>query len=566
MGKLAAPKVFFELRYDEGAKYYSHHGQESQSQLADLSQKKGFTLRSFTLTDEINCNFWIKKLNNQELTLSENRYCELIFSLTLGAYNSLVLRSELKDETIRLQKNNLLLRNLFTINRDFSRLLNFDGIDRLFSLYLMGHLRISSFYLFVLLENDELIRLDRIKTKKNISTSKIEAFFYSIPEFKETASSQSDLQEIPFKIGELELTAYPTYIDGKKRAVLLLGNKLEGKSPETSFGISAHKIDSSNDRQYIESLCLTAVTAYENASLFEERLRLQSIEGELHLAKKIQRDLLPNTISQPQGYAIAARNISAKHVGGDYYDVIVDKNGFYNIIIADVSGKGIPASLIMANIQSAVRLLVGLGFRLETVVEDLNVLLTGNISSDKFVSMCLSVLKPEASLLKNCTVGHPPPIHIWPDSRGLYCKENSEFLQKGGMVLGVLMDYKDYQSEYINLKKGSVVIYYTDGYTDGDIKGTSGQELLFEYIIKTLNILLSSETNGISDFDAINDVKIASKSSKMTDEKQDMVSNTASKLTNELLIQMIEMVSESMSAIEEILPDDMTMLAFAKQS
>ena len=118
------------------------------------------------------------------------------------------------------------------------------------------------------------------------------------------------------------------------------------------------------DLDLLFSLGNLAIISLENARLFKETLEKQKLEDELMIAREIQKGLLPTMLPSIPGVEIAATNISSKQVGGDYYDVISLQDGRQILAIGDVSGKGSPAALLMANLQATIRALVPLDFRL----------------------------------------------------------------------------------------------------------------------------------------------------------------------------------------------------------
>lgn|GEM_PF-4853382 len=476
---------------------------------------QGYLIFSFSLSTNESA-FLISNLSKRinrgltDLRTDELRYIELVISITISAVASLQVRNDLVLESEKAAQHNLLLSNLFNINRDFATLFEEEKIIRVFSYYLMGHLKVTQFAMISDMLDTPVVIVNRFK---GVSDADL-LVKYSESSFSGVTRNQDEASPIN--------TFVPVEVQGRKQGLVFLGEKLGGMA----YG--------KYDLEYLNSLVITAYTSLENANLFEEKIKLKVLEGELELAKSIQAGLFPETLPKIKGYQIAARNRSAKHVGGDYYDVVEDKNGHYTIVMADVSGKGVPASLIMANLQAAVRLLVNMGFRLETVVEELNTLICANTSSDKFVTLCLSLLKAEKSLLKNCTAGHPPPIYLRSDPSGFFSTENYQLLEKGGMVLGVVEGYKDYEAEYTELAEGGAVIYYTDGFTDGDLGNKSGFEVFLDVVVECLNESINNRINALNQSSSP-DLEMA-----------------------------IDRIIEKMSVVEGILPDDMTLLLLYK--
>ena len=151
---------------------------------------------------------------------------------------------------------------------------------------------------------------------------------------------------------------------------------------------------SDSDLEFIYSLGNLAIISLENTRLFYEAVEKQKMENELNIARDIQKGLLPRSLPTIPGLELAALNISSKQVGGDYYDVVVLENGTCVIAIGDVSGKGTPASLLMANVQATIRTLVHFNLPLSEMTSLVNRLICDNTGSDKFITFCWGIFDP----------------------------------------------------------------------------------------------------------------------------------------------------------------------------
>ena len=151
----------------------------------------------------------------------------------------------------------------------------------------------------------------------------------------------SELNEDLSELVELGVNLIvPMQIQGRTKGLILLGERIN-KQPFAD-----------TDIEFIYSVGSLAIISLENKRLFNEELEKQKLEEELDLAREIQQNLLPSSIPEYEYFEIAAVNMSSKQVGGDYYDIIPLNNNKFCVAIADVSGKGAPASLMMANIQA----------------------------------------------------------------------------------------------------------------------------------------------------------------------------------------------------------------------
>jgi sigma-B regulation protein RsbU (phosphoserine phosphatase) len=179
---------------------------------------------------------------------------------------------------------------------------------------------------------------------------------------------------------------------------------------------------------------------------------------ELEDARRIQRGLLPATLPQFPGWEIAAACEEAASVGGDTYDVIQLDGTRVAICIADVAGKGIPAALLAANLQAALRSAVGERSDPADACQQINRALCAMVPDDRFITFFLAVLDTADGSLRYCNAGHNPPLMVEADGR-------TSVLSGGGTVLG-LDPRTRYESRCTRMAPGSVLVLYTDGITE----------------------------------------------------------------------------------------------------
>ncbi len=186
---------------------------------------------------------------------------------------------------------------------------------------------------------------------------------------------------------------------------------------------------------------------------------LQEQEREIAEAKAIQEKLLPRETPQLAGYEIASSWQSAGAVGGDYFDVLPLGEDTLGLCIADVAGKGIPAALLMSNLQAAVRGLSSPSLTPEVLCARLNSLVWKNTHTDRFVTLFYAQLDGPARLLRYANAGHNAPLVVHPDG--------------GGGVLGVFGE-QSYELGSVRLSPGDRVVLFTDGVTEAS--DASGEE------------------------------------------------------------------------------------------
>ena len=188
------------------------------------------------------------------------------------------------------------------------------------------------------------------------------------------------------------------------------------------------------------------------ASQFHEQ------EHEIAEARAIQEGFLPKEIAQLPGYEIASAWQSARVVGGDYFDVLPFDGETFGLCIADVAGKGLPAALLMSNLQAAVRGLASPSVAPEELCARLNALLCRNMASDRFVTLFYAQLDGPARRLRYVSAGHNSPFVLHADG-------SHERLREGGGVLGVFAK-QAFRSGVAQLQSGDRMVLFTDGVTE----------------------------------------------------------------------------------------------------
>jgi len=215
-----------------------------------------------------------------------------------------------------------------------------------------------------------------------------------------------------------------------------------------------------------------AAVALENATLHVESLEQERTERELELAATIQRQLLPASIPAPPGFDIAAKSEPSRRVGGDVYDVIATPKGVF-LLLGDVAGKGVPAALMAASLQAAVRLLVQSSPSLEELVRRLHLHVLNSTPESKFATVFVAYLD-SGGALEWVSAGHNPVLLIGPSGT---CRQ----LCAVGPPLGLLPDVA-YPPARAELEPGSVLLAYTDGLSEAPAPGEDDADFGLEGI------------------------------------------------------------------------------------
>jgi serine phosphatase RsbU (regulator of sigma subunit) len=233
--------------------------------------------------------------------------------------------------------------------------------------------------------------------------------------------------------------------DGAVTGVFQLLNKREGAFTD-------------DDTRILDALSVHAAIALENARLYEqERLKIR-IERDLLAAREVQMSLLPRHTPSVPEYAFAAVAVSAREVAGDLYDFIRLDGQRIAVTIGDVSGKGLPAALMMAHIQGSVR---DVAHEIESPGECLTMLnqrITATTSDEKFVTLVYGILDTRMHTFRYANAGHNPPILIASDG-------TIRTLESGGTLLGIV-EGLTYDEDTVSLAPGDVMVLYTDGLSE----------------------------------------------------------------------------------------------------
>jgi sigma-B regulation protein RsbU (phosphoserine phosphatase) len=215
-----------------------------------------------------------------------------------------------------------------------------------------------------------------------------------------------------------------------------------------------------------------AAVALENATLHREALEQERLEREIELAATIQRQLLPTSIPTPPGFDIAAMSEPSRRVGGDVYDFIAIPQGLF-LMLGDVAGKGVPAALMAASLQAAVRLLVQGSPELSELTRQLHQHILGSTPESKFATVFMAYLRNDGEL-EWVSAGHNPVVLISADGA-------CDYLKAMGPPLGLLPD-ATYPSSRVVLHPGSVLVAYTDGLSEAPAPGEDGRDFGLEGI------------------------------------------------------------------------------------
>ncbi len=242
------------------------------------------------------------------------------------------------------------------------------------------------------------------------------------------------------------LLAAPLVFKNKIIGIISLFNKKEGEFTE-------------EDKRFISIVAIEAAQLIENARLHQKELEYQKIEEELRLAAQIQRGLLPGEIPGVKNYDIAAINLPARSVSGDYYDIARLSDSKLFFCVGDVSGKGIPAALLASSLQATLHGQVLMDISPSECMKNTNFVLYNNTTPEKFATLFYGLLDVQSHELFYVNAGHNPPF--------FFSVKERQFsrLEEGGIILGFMEDTGyDTGSKYFD--RGDVLVVYSDGVSE----------------------------------------------------------------------------------------------------
>ncbi|MBI3004741.1 MAG: PP2C family protein-serine/threonine phosphatase [Ignavibacteriales bacterium] len=216
---------------------------------------------------------------------------------------------------------------------------------------------------------------------------------------------------------------------------------------------------SEEDKLFLAAFSDHAALAIENARLHLASLEKERVERELSIAAEIQQRLLPEQLPAIKQYDVAAAAFPCRTIGGDFYDVVELDDHRFAIVMADVSGKGIPASLLVSTLHASFRAYIQAQTDLAALVTRLNKVVYDNTTPDKFITFFIMILDVHSHTVNYVNAGHNSPF-LFRGNNG-----KIEELAASGLPLGMIGD-SEYTASTLQLEAHDVVVLYTDGVTE----------------------------------------------------------------------------------------------------
>ncbi|HVT03825.1 MAG TPA: SpoIIE family protein phosphatase [Thermoanaerobaculia bacterium] len=387
----------------------------------------------------------IGKLAGGELGEEQKQFLSALLGISAGAIENVRYAGEVRRLNQSLDRKLQEVRTLLELVRSFTSVTEPDEVARMLGLTLAGQWAVQRYAItarkaghpdVVRKKGMTLPHLDRLYEAAAGAGNAVGVDQITDSELAEQLRAQKVAALVPIRSGEQII------------GLVALGGRPGGS------GYSEEELE------YSQGLVDQAAVSLENAWHFRDTLEKKKIEKELELASEIQNRLLPSTMPQLPALDVFARTRPARHVGGDYYDAIALGNGETMFCVADVSGKGIAASLLMSNFQASLRALASTGRPLAEVVARMNDLMHASTASNKYVTAIFVRVDPYSRVCTLVNAGH---------NDGLIARADGtvDRIKASGTPVG-LMPARSYTEIRSELAPGDVIALYSDGVTEAN--------------------------------------------------------------------------------------------------
>ncbi len=340
-----------------------------------------------------------------------------------------------------LSLKELQIKSLLTITQAINDNVPAEGLYNMYRSFLSWELGITRMGLFIPSENDQE-KWD-CATQINVDSEDLlttDIITYLKP-FKRLHTIKEQ-DEAPLQLFDIVI---PVYHKERPIAYSLIG------------GIKT-KEDLYNKIQFITTITNIIAVAIENKRLFKRQIIQERLKKEIELASNVQQMLIPDELPTTEHYELSSIYKPHFNIGGDYLDFINFDRGRFIFCIADISGKGVAAALLMANFQAMIQSLIYQYRDLETFIFALNQTVHRVTKSDKFITFFIGEVDLHKKTLKYINAGHYPPV--------LYQSGKLRRLESGCTVIGAFEKLPEIHEEIVPLKEGALIMSFTDGLAD----------------------------------------------------------------------------------------------------
>jgi sigma-B regulation protein RsbU (phosphoserine phosphatase) len=367
-----------------------------------------------------------------------------------------------------LSLKELQIKSLLTITQAINDNVPADGLYNMYQNFLSWDMGITTMALFIKCEVHHFDCVSQINFKRK-NTNKL---VLELLKYDRLHTVKSDDNEI---LQEFDIII-PVYHKTEPIAYSLIG------------GIKSRE-DLYNKIQFITTITNIIAVAIENKRLFNRKLEQEKLNKEIELARDVQKMLIPESLPQYEHFQLSSIYKPHSNIGGDYLDYIEFNKNKFAFCIADISGKGVPAALLMANFQALIQNLIYQYRDLETFVYALNQAVYRITKSDKFITFFIAQIDTKKRTMTYVNAGHYPPL--------LVANNKVRKLESGCTVIGAFEKLPEIKEETLTLEENSVILSFTDGLAD--LRNQNG-EFFEDHMIESFVLKHASK-----DVDTFND-------------------------------------------------------------
>lgn len=393
------------------------------------------------------------KATGQEYEPRELEFIQSLVHMAAAAVHNSLMVEELQQANRDLDQKIQQLDTLFDLSQEFNATLDRDRLAKLLSFSLMGQMLVGKHAFLMRRGGGEEAAAGpafEVVVAKGLARDALE------PELIDQLCILDDLlllQDEALSDPAWDrlrrhglVLALPIQQHGEPCGVLCLGPKRTGQPYRP------------DDIDLLHALGRMTVVSIQNLHLVEEQIEKERLEKEMRLAREIQERLLPRDLPALPGLDVAGIALPSRHVGGDYFDVVRLDEHRLLLAVADVTGKGMPAALLMSNLQACLRVVLPMDLTLEQATGHFNRVICENTDASTFITSFVAIYDARLQRLDYVNAGHNPPLLVRSDGR-------VELLETGGLLLGVLKG-APYERGQAALHAGDVVALFTDGVTE----------------------------------------------------------------------------------------------------
>lgn len=370
---------------------------------------------------------------------------------------------EVNDIKNQYELKELELNSLLEVTQAINNNLSEESLYKIYNFTLRANLNIKKLALYVLNEQEAIWECKaNFGTQTDFTDHLLNEHFLSIKDIIQI----KDLEQTGL-FEEFDIVMPISHKDHMLALVFISGlhREIEGQTTEIST-------------TFIQALSNIIIVAIENKKLARQQLAQEAIRKEMEIARQVQQFLFPKDLPHQKGLQVEASYIPHHSVGGDYYDFIQLTAHHFLVCIADVSGKGVPAALLMSNFQAALRTIIRQTMNLREVVSELNYQVAQSANGENFITFFVAIYDQEEHMLRYINAGHIPPVLIDANNK-------SHLLDQGTVILGSFHPLPFLREGNIQNLDNFSFFAYTDGLTEtfNDQEEEFGLERLRQYLV-----------------------------------------------------------------------------------